>query len=92
VPDLLQRLQVFCLKFPQAIRTQTALEQLTNVLHRIHIQPNGMALTFRRTVRLTLYSRAAALTWDKFMFGHVAKIQQIVVSLPILSNRQQLSH
>ncbi len=72
----MQRLQVFCLKFPQAIRTQTTLEQVTDVLHRIQIQPNGMALTFGRTVRLTLYSRAAALTWNKFMFGHATKIRK----------------
>jgi hypothetical protein len=45
-------------------------------MHFIQIQLNRMALTFLSTIRLALYSCAAALARDKFVFGHDAKISQ----------------
>jgi hypothetical protein len=71
--ELMKRLCVFCFQQTKTTCTKTTIKQLTDVLHLVQLQPDGMALTFSTAVRLTLYSCATAVTWDKFVFGHIQR-------------------
>ena len=65
------------LQFPQAVGTKATIKQFTDVLNFVQVQLHRMTLAFRPAIRLALELGAAALTWNAFMFDHVAKIQQI---------------